>query len=49
VDGLCRLATIVADVCLAEDLQLVELNPVAARPDAAVVLDAVIRRSGPPA
>jgi succinyl-CoA synthetase beta subunit len=48
VAGLCHLAAVVAEVCIAEDLQLVELNPLAAGQDAVVVLDAVIR-SGPPA
>jgi len=34
----------VAELSLAEDLELVELNPVFARPDGVSVVDAVIRR-----
>jgi acetyl-CoA synthetase len=42
--AVCDLAVSVADLCLAEDLELVELNPVFARPDGVSVVDAVIRR-----
>jgi succinyl-CoA synthetase beta subunit len=42
--AVCDLAVAVADLSLAEDLELVELNPVFARPDGVSVVDAVIRR-----
>ncbi len=45
IASVCDLAVRVADLALAEDLALIELNPVLARPDGVTVVDAVIRRS----
>jgi len=44
VAALCDLAVRVADVAFADDLDLVELNPVFARLDGVMVVDAVIRQ-----
>jgi succinyl-CoA synthetase beta subunit len=44
VDLLCALAARVGDLALSEGLDLVELNPVIARPDRVTAADAVIRR-----
>jgi hypothetical protein len=45
VPALCDLAVRVSDLALADDLALVELNPVIARPDGVTVVDAIIRRA----
>jgi acetyl-CoA synthetase len=42
--AVCDLAVAVAELSLVEDLELIELNPVFARPDGVSVVDAVIRR-----
>ena len=44
VAALARLAAAAGELLLAERLTLLELNPVVARPDGAVALDAVARR-----
>ena len=45
VAAVCDLAVRVAELALTENLALIELNPVFARPDGVTVIDAVIRRS----
>jgi acetyl-CoA synthetase len=44
VGALARLAATAGEVLIAEGLTLLELNPVVARPDGAVALDALVRR-----
>ena len=44
VDALCDMAVRVAELALAENIDLVELNPVFARSDGVIAVDAVIRR-----
>jgi acetyl-CoA synthetase len=45
LDAVGRLAAAVARAALDHDLALVELNPVIARPDGAVAVDAIVRRA----
>jgi acetyl-CoA synthetase len=47
--ALAQLAARVGEALIAQDLELIELNPVFARHDGATAVDAVARRSGPPA
>jgi succinyl-CoA synthetase beta subunit len=47
--ALGQLAADVARLAVAEDLALVELNPVVARPDGVTVVDALIQRASHPA
>jgi acetyl-CoA synthetase len=47
--GLGRLAADVADLAAAEDLALIELNPVIAWPDGVTVVDALVQRYTDPA